>query len=88
MLVCRSQQRSAAHCTAGVTYASCCCAAPAPRVPPQVRSALAERCSARLVLSGADGSGGLSGLSLAQGVVELEATPTHVGWRAELSVGM
>ncbi|GIL44075.1 hypothetical protein Vafri_1636 [Volvox africanus] len=47
-------------------------------------SAALVRLNAKLSLLGADGSGTLSGASLAQGVVDLEVTPSLCGWRAEL----
>ncbi|GLC46712.1 hypothetical protein PLESTB_001355400 [Pleodorina starrii] len=43
------------------------------------------RLSAKLTLRGADGSGTLSGAALAQGVVELEWTPSLCEWRAEMT---
>ncbi|GLI70063.1 hypothetical protein VaNZ11_014834 [Volvox africanus] len=43
------------------------------------------RLNAKLSLLGADGSGTLTGASLAQGVVDLEVTPSLCGWRAELT---
>ncbi|GIL95684.1 hypothetical protein Vretimale_1657 [Volvox reticuliferus] len=48
-------------------------------------SAALVRLNAKLLLLGAGGSGTLSGASLAQGVVDLEMTPSLCGWRAELN---
>ncbi|KAG2482911.1 hypothetical protein HYH03_018191 [Edaphochlamys debaryana] len=52
----------------------------------QALTAALARLAATLTLAGAEGGGSLSGASLAQGVVDLEATPALCGWRAELTV--
>ncbi|KAG2482908.1 hypothetical protein HYH03_018190 [Edaphochlamys debaryana] len=52
----------------------------------QALTAALARLAATLTLAGAEGSGSLSGASLAQGGVDLEATPALCGWRAELAV--